>query len=240
MAFLRTLLQMRSEVRSNTDQEQGEFVSDAEIDEWINQGITQVWQDLITVDPDRGTVETTITTVTGQEHYALPPNFLSLRGMDYPTGGTGTGTRHTDMLSYEFKERNDFQHQFSALETWLAPYRYRVARGDVGGSSVRLSLRPVPKGAVDLVVHYVATPKLLLVDGDSFDGIIGFEVYPVAWASLQVRTKAEEDASTELAILQATEKRIQTEAPRRDRSAQKRIADVNRLRGSDPRYHHQY
>jgi hypothetical protein len=211
---------MRARVRAITDQLESDFVTDAQIDDWINQGVKHVWQLLTTADPDRGTSQATINTTAGTELYVLPTDFMSLRGVDYPISG---GDRFVTMEPYAFKERNQYQTRWAPV--YRSPSKYRVLLGNREGTDARISFRPDP-GTAAIVLWYVAVPPPLVADADRFDGIIGFEDYPVYWACIEVRAKAEEDDSSERMNLAAIEQKIQAEAGRRDRSGQQRIARV--------------
>ena len=214
-----TLAEMRSQVRRETDQEQSTFVSDAEINRWLNQGIAEVWRLLVNADPNRGLVSTTIATTTGTTEYALPSGFMAIRGLDYPLGDG----RYCDVQPYAFTERNQLQSPLGTLVG--TPCRYLVLRGDVSNSTSRLSLLPDP-GTASYRLWYVGVPATLSLDADTFDGIIGFEDYAVAWACERVRRKAEEDPSPHTQDQARIEVRIQQEAGRRDRSGNEHVARV--------------
>lgn len=220
MPRLATLLAMRSRVRQQTDQEQSAFVTDGEIDAWINQGIAEVWRLLTTADSNRGIASDNIVTTSGTTEYALPSDFMAIRGLDYPLGGG----RYADVHPYAFAERNQLVGM-PTIGGGAAPCRYLVFRSGVDGADARISLLPDP-GDATLVLWYVAVPPLLVSNTDDFDGIIGFEDYAVYHAAAQVRIKAEEDMSAELMHMQKIEARIKAEAPRRNRSGTVTIARV--------------
>lgn len=209
---------MRARVRQETDQEQSTFVSNAEIDAWINQGVAEVWRLLTTRDPNRGITTATISCTAGTTEYTLPADFMAIRGLDYPLGGG----RYASLEPYAFAERNQLA---GAPTVGIPPCRYLVLRGSTDNAASRISLLPDP-GTVNLTLWYVAVPELLVDDTDAFDGIIGFEDYPIAWAAMRVRTKAEEDFSSHMTDLARIEDRIKTEAGRRDRTGLEQIARV--------------
>ena len=224
MPRLASLGDMQDRVRQETDQEQSTFVTDAELTTWINQGIAEVWRLLTSADPNRGITTATISCTSGTTEYALPNDFMAIRGLDYPLGGG----RYISLEPYAFAERN----QLTGSSTAYVPIRYLVMRGSVDNSTSRLSLLPDP-GTVDLRLWYVAVPALLSLSTDDFDGIAGFEDYPIAWAASRVRKKAEEDPSIEFADLARIESRITSEAGRRDRTGLEHVA---RIRGRVRQY----
>ena len=102
------------------------FVDDDEIDDWINQGVKQAWQSLVNADPDRGVTTTTVVTSAGQELYALPTDFMSVRGLDFPVSSTVS----VDVTPYEFKERNQLNTDLAVLNE--SPIKYRIALAETG------------------------------------------------------------------------------------------------------------
>lgn len=237
MARTVTLTTMIARVRRETDQEYATAivsdpaVSDAEITDWLNEGIAEVWQLLVTVDPDRGLTTSTVSVVAGTEEYALPSGFVAIRGLDYPIGSC-----YADVEPYQFAERNQLQQPWptSAYLGGSAPFRYHVQRNGVSGSAARLSLRPIPTAAVTLQIHYVAAPVALSVGADTFDGIIGLEGYAVAYAKAKVHGKMQEPDGVTIANAEMARIRenIQMEAGRRDRSGLEVVARVE-PRGRD-------
>jgi len=181
---------------------------------------------LCTADPNRGLTSTTLSTTSGTTEYALPSDFMALRGLDYPLDSTN----YASVEPFAFAERNQFLT--GATYNGIPPCKYLVLRGSVDNATSRIMLLPDP-GTHSYRLWYVAVPATLSLDADGFDGIIGFEDYPIAWACERVRRKAEEDPSQHLQDQLRIEERIKTEAGRRDRSGNERVA---RVRGRGSRY----
>ena len=231
MARTVTLTTLIARVRRETDQEydpavvSAPAVTDASITDWLNEGIAEVWQLLVTPDPDRALTTSTITTVAGTEEYALPSGFEAMRGLDYPVG-----SYYIDVKPYSFAERNQLQTPWATSATLggAAPFRYHVQRNGVSGSAARLSLRPIPTAIVTLTIHYVAVPVALSAGGDTFDGIIGLEGYAVAYARAKVHGKMQEPDGVAIAgaDMARIRENIQMEAGRRDRSGLEVVARV--------------
>ncbi len=237
MARTVTLTTMIARVREETDQEydaaivSAPFISNAFITDKLNEGIAEIWQALVTVDPNRAHTTSTITTVIGTEEYALPAGFQSVRGLDYPVSRGRTAT----VYPYAFEERNELQAPWSTVGGDAAPFRYHVSRNGVSGSAARISFRPVPTSVATVTIHYVAVPAALSAGADTFDGIIGLEGYAVAFAKDKVyeRTHDREGRMTAQAEMARIMGNIQTEAGRRDRSG---LEVVARVPGRGDRY----
>lgn len=233
MARTVTLTTLIARVRRETDQEydvavvSAPAVTDATITDWLNEGIAEIWQTLVTSDPDRALTTSTIAVVSGTEEYALPSGFEAIRGLDYPVDG---GSRYVDVRPYQFAERNLLTRTGATLATigGEPPFRYRVQRNGVSGSSARISLRPVPTAAVTLQIHYVAVPAALAAGGDTFDGIIGLEGFAVAYARMKIHQRMQEPDGVAAAMgeMARISENIKLEAGRRDRSGFEVVADV--------------
>jgi hypothetical protein len=230
-----TLTTLIARVRRETDQEydaavvSAPFITDATITDWVNEGIAEVWQYLVTNAPDRARTVGTISVVAGTEDYALPSGFQAVRGVDYPVGDV-----YVDVLPYSFEERN------SLVGPWPvypidggAPFRYLVYGA---GSAARISFRPTPTATASVRLHYVATPTALSAGADTFDGIIGLEGYAVAFTKDKVyeRTHDREGRMTAQAEMSRIKENILIEAGRRDRSGVEVVARVASREGHGP------
>lgn len=217
MALTITLAEMVLAVRQETNYVNSAFVDDAnEIVPWINRGIRRVWKLLTDGDPDRGLVTSVFTTTTNTVEYALPEDFYKIRGLDRNLGGN----RFADVLPYQFAERNLLGG---------GPCRYRVIRNGIDGADARISMLPDP-GSNVYRLQYVQAPPLLEDDDAVFDGIMGYERYPICFAARKVRVKAEESFAAEAAEMAEIEADLLEEAAQRDVSGNERIARVRQAR----------
>ena len=79
MARSWTLLQMRNRARSESDMVNSTFVSDAEVNTWINSNLCEVFDMLVQAGPpDYYSVTVQFNTSPQQEAYPLPGDFRSL------------------------------------------------------------------------------------------------------------------------------------------------------------------
>jgi hypothetical protein len=233
-----TLTTMIARVRRETDQEYDPvvvstpFITDTMIVDWLNEGIAELWQFLVTNAPDRARTTATISLVVGTEDYALPAGFQAVRGVDYPVGGT-----YVDVLPYSFEERNVLVGPWPVYPVYPmdggAPFRYHVYGF---GSAARISFRPTPQATATVRLHYVGVPTALSAGGDTFDGIIGLEGYAVAFSKDKVyeRTHDREGRMTAQAEMARIKENILLEAGRRDRSGIEVVARVASRDGHGP------
>jgi hypothetical protein len=93
----------------------------------------------------------------------------------------------------------------------------------------QLEFLPVPTGAVTARLQYVPVFTDLVADGDTFDGINGWEKMVALGVAMEMRT-IEKRPSSDLAGLYGEQlERIETLKTERDAEAPKEIVDVQRL-----------
>ena len=88
MARIRTLAELRSEVRQRADMENSQFVTDAEINRYVNESISELYDLIIeNAGQEYFLVTHTFPTVPNQDTYFLPSDFYVLKGVDADLGG---------------------------------------------------------------------------------------------------------------------------------------------------------
>lgn len=219
MALVVTLGTMALAARQITGRVGSGYLDDTtELYPWINEGIQAVWKLLTDGDPDRGLVIAGINTTAGTAMYDLPERFYKIRGLDLSLGGD----RFQTVFPFPLQERNHG-----------GPMRYRVIGGGIDGADGQIWLQPAPGATHRLRLLYVEAPPTLTDPGDEFDGIIGFHRYPILFAAIQIRGKAQEDATLEQQQLAAIEQSIVEEAARRDVSGGMKVARVRKARRAE-------
>ncbi len=190
---------------------------------WVNQGIAELWRKLVHVDPDRYVVRTTQATVVGTSAYNLPAGFMAIRRVDLIVG-----TNRIPIDRWELQEA-PYYSQDQTLGANGYRTRYRVMGQGIAGATTQIWFDPDP-GANTFAIWYVVAPILLVADGDTFDGVAGFEDWVVAYAALRMCQRQETDATPIMAEMARIESSIVATASSRDQGRAPRIADV-RQRG---------
>jgi len=106
-------------------------------------------------------------------------------------------------------------------------------------TSSRRALMPMPNGARGnykeptgewtIDVEYIPVPDALEADGDTFDGVSGFEELIVNLMARDVIKKREGDPSVVLADIARLESRIVSRARSRDKGQPKRVTDLDEI-----------
>jgi hypothetical protein len=215
MARTATLLQLRTSAYRRADQENLTLrFPTTEVTDYINEGIGELWDMLVSANGYAyyGT-KSTISLVNNTTQYSLPADFYKLHKVIY-VGSTAGGRLELDRLS----EADEVALQVARSRVPLY-YRVRAAYLDV---------YPAPFGSGTLELSYVPCATKLANDGDTFDGINGFEEYVVCYAARRMAVK---DADFELAnmIYQDMNRqieRIERMAADRDKGHPERVQDV--------------
>lgn len=212
MARSRTLADMRSDVRLRADVVGVQFVTDAEINEYLNQSIAELYDKLVGA---RGheyyATEQTIPT-TGSEVYSLPSNHYETLYVELDDGGT-----RQRLGTYSFHERAKLIGT-SALSPGR-PIAFRLI-------GTGISLLPAPSSGYTVRHWYVPACARLTLDADTFDGIDGWEEYAIWRAVAYVQQKEQLDTSFALSFVAAIGQRIDRLAPFRATQNTERVTDV--------------
>lgn len=214
MARTRTLQEMREEAIQRAAMENSTFVVTAEVNRRVNQRIAQLYGKLVRARGDEYyAVKATPSTVAGVDTVALAAAFFKLLYVSAKIGG-----RWVPLERFELQEADDYQD--SSWNLVRVP-RYRTMGGN-------LLLRPVPDGVFELQVWYVPHATVLVADGDTFDGINGWEDYVTIGTAIDLKAKEESDTKDLQVELARMDAEITALADTRDEGQPARIRDVRR------------
>jgi len=212
-----TLLELRTRARQRADMVNSGFVSDSELNVYINASYAELYDLLVSKHGEDYFVDSfNITTTNNVETYSLPSDFYKLLGVDLQLD---TSSNWVSLKRFEFAERNIPQIWDIKFVDFI---RYRVF-----GSSLKLS--PVPQSHQNIRVWYIPLPSKLVKDNDTFDGIDGWEEYVVIDVAIKMLTKEESDTSQLLGEKMAMKLRIEQMAEARDEGQPARVQDMNSL-----------
>lgn len=213
MARTVTLLELRTQARQRSDQVGSNFVSDSELTGYINASIAELY-DLLVVnygeDYFTSTTPASISIINGTDMYDLPATFYKLVGVDVLVG-----SYWTDIGKYSFKDRNRGQDS-----SQIRDVKYRLH-----GSKIRFT--PIPTTSHSVRLWFIAAPTKLSADGDTFDGISGWEEYVVVDAAIKMLSKEESDVSVLVREKDRLRERIVSVSTNRDVAEPEQIADID-------------
>ncbi len=204
---------MLLDVRQRTNQENGTFVTDAELTEYLNQELAELWTRLVlNQGQPHYRSSTTVAVVPPTALYPLPADFWTLQEVTATVGGI-TGTLQPFMVS----ERGALTSE-GLYATW-GPARYRIQAGNI-------EFQPAVE-AFSATIYYSPSQPRLASGADVFDGYNGYEAAAIYGACATVLAKEESDPGFYLGQKQAIYRTIDAASAHRDMSSPERVQDVS-------------
>lgn len=214
MGRTRTLAEMVADVRERTNQENSDLCSDAEIGEYLNQELAELWSHIVqgAGQPYYRVTSSPISVVVGTPTYSLPADFWRLQDVTAEVGGRTFGLR--PFMPVERARLID------STEWPGAPWAQEMYRlqGDV------IEFLPNRHAMTVRLAYTPSCPRLELAD--SFDGINGWEVAAIYGACATVQAKEETDPSFYAGQRERVYAMINALIPQRDSGEAERIQDV--------------
>lgn len=215
MALSVSLSTLRTRVRRMADVE-GDTTRfpDAELTAYINESLTWVYDLLVEADENfyASTTPATVSVVNGVSTYALSSSVYKVLGMDVSIGGEVLTLR-----PFEWTERN----RYTSISGWSVqnPLAYQLRGNNV-------SFIPTPTSSHTVSVYYVPAFALLSADGDTFDGVNGWEELAVIQAAIKVLRKDDRPTNELERDRDVLLSRIEAMKPSRDLGSPHRVVDV--------------
>jgi hypothetical protein len=226
-----TLAQLRLDARLYADQRPGSsnsFITEPELTRLVNTKVRELYDLLVAArGSDYFATESTIAIAAGISRYDLPADFYELSSITlewatndhelmFPVGSVRERIKYEGVLP---------QNNWSRY----SPKGYRLR-------AAQLEFLPVPTGSVTARLQYVPVFTDLAADGDTFDGINGWEKMVALGVAIEMRA-IEKRAAADLVQLYAPQlERIETMKSERDAEAPKEIVDVTRLNAARNAY----
>ncbi len=212
---------IRQRCRERSDMEASQFITDDELNFYINQSIAELHDMLVQAyGSDYYVKNVTFQTVGQQEAYDLSTiitddDFYKLRALDARLNGDDWFT----LQRFNFNERNRFQHFGVWDYLGITNVRYRIV-----GNELRFV--PIPDSTVDVRVWYVPRAATLVADTDTYNDFNGWIEYVIVDCAIKMLNKEESDVSVLLAEKQLLKRRIEEVANNRDASQPESIEDI--------------
>lgn len=199
-------------VRQRADMENTNFVTDAEVIKFLDQGYRKFYN-LVTTEYENYYVsETNITLVASQEDYDLPSDFYKLLGFDLVTGD-----KRFTMFPWTLNERNRL------INGWIGrPVRYILKGGKV-------KFTPTPTAPGTVVCYYVPSPTALTTSSQSVEVFNGYDEFIMLDAAIKCLQKEESDTAVLERERDRMEKIIIETMRGRDAGFPQRVTDITRV-----------
>lgn len=220
MATTMTLLELRTATRQRADMVNSQFVTDAELNSYINQSYFELYDLLVSKFGDNYYVAApfTITTDGTNYQYALPTNppMYKLLGVDLQLSNSEDSW--VTIRPFEFIDRNRYAVPNFQSFYGLTNLRYRL-NGD------NMWFTPIPRSGQTIRLWYIPRMTTLASDTATADGISGWTEYIITDAAMKCMQKEESDVSVLMAQKQMLIKRIEAMAEGRDAGSPAKVSD---------------
>lgn len=211
-----TLLSIRTQARQRADQVNSTFISDAELNSYINNSYAELYDLLVSrFEGYYVKAPVTFTIASGASTYALPSDFYKLKGVDRLL----SGNEYYTVQPFNFQERNRRSRTINRTILGSSDIAYRIL-GDT------LYIVPDDMAPGTYRIWYIPVYTALTTDGSTLDGINGWEEYVVLDAAIKMMIKEETDVTAMLMLKQQLTGRIEAMARNRDEGRPERISDV--------------
>lgn len=216
-----TLSELRTACRQRADMENSNFITDSELNSYINSSIAELHDLLVqSYGEDYYVKDVTFTSTPQQEEYDLSTvitdnDFYKLRGLDAKLNGDDWFT----LQRFNFNERNRFQNFGVWDYLGITNVRYRLL-----GNKVRFS--PAPDSQIQIRIWYIPVAEKLSADSDELADFNQYSEYVITDTCIKMLAKEESDASVFIAQKADLKRRIEEAANNRDAGANDSITDI--------------
>lgn len=218
MATTMQLSDLRTAVRQRADMVGSQFVTDAELNSYINQSYFELYDLIVQKYGDNYYVQTpySFTTDGVNQYFNLPSDFYKLLGVDLALSTTLDS--FVTIRPFNFSERNRY-----AIPNFQSFYGVTNLRYKLNAN--QLWLTPIPSSGQTIRIFYVPKMTTLSADGDTVDGISGWTEYIIIDAAIKAMQKEESDVSVLAMQKQAMIQRIESAAENRDAGQPATVSD---------------
>lgn len=208
-----TLAELRVEARSLANQENSNFVSDSELNTFLNRAYQSCYHLIVSKRADYYVSDTpaTVTVAEGDSEISVPADFYRLVGLDREEATD----EWREVEAFNFRERNHKARIY---------YRNSRVRFHLMGKVI--SLRPKQNAAGTYNIWYVPQPQTLANDTDVPDLIEGWDDYVAIRAAIRCLIKEESNTGPLQSELTRIEQKIMANLWDRDSTGTEVIADV--------------
>jgi len=218
-----TLSELRTRARQRVDAVDNHFFSDGEINDYINIGLGELHDLLVTQYEDYYVSSASFSLVADQDAYTFIgdigiSDFYKLLGVDATSGSDTMKVRR-----FSFPERNKYTADTAVYNSnGYAAYEYSL-RND------GLVFMPAPTSTDTIKIWYVPRFRKLVNDSDEvLDNImLNWEEYTVLSAAIKMRQKEETAVGTLQDSMDRLQDRILDAAKNRDAAEPMGITDEN-------------
>lgn len=162
------------------------FVTDAELTQYINDSITELWDILTNSNQDYAVSNATATIASGANTFSLAADFFKLRLLEIDR----SGGRYMTVPKFMFGEKNDYQNSYlgtlpgsNGNYPWIN-IAYRIIGNDI-------YIEPASNAPGNYRYWYIPVLPKLVNAGDTFNSVNGWHEYVVIDSAIKCLVKEE-------------------------------------------------
>ena len=175
----KTLSELRTLVLEPVDMQEEDFVSDAEVNRYINQGIKQAEAEIHSIYQDYFLDWTTVDLVSGTSEYDLPSDIYATKVRKLLWDSTEK--------QYEIKRIRDLTDILD-IENEDSYYSYLIRNNASSGVKIKFFPTPLVDSTGDITIYYLRDAAQLSADSDELD-IPEFDKFVVLYARYECLKK---------------------------------------------------
>lgn len=225
MSELVTLASLRQQVRETADMVGSQFISDAELDRYIDMSHAELYDLLVGKFEDYYTIGPILKTVTSGNTIPVPDDLYKLIAIDLAVSNQPDGW--IPLRQFMMQERYKRSNLLRSSVMGLINLQYRLV-----GANIVLLPENQPNGTYRLFYVPKRTPCFTTAGDPSatgtIDGIQGWQQYIIIDAAIKCLRKEESDISALMVEKVALKDRIESMAANRDAGSPQRVQDVSR------------
>lgn len=219
-----TLADIRLQSRQRADMVESQFVSDGELNNYINASLAELHDLLVAAYCEEYYMnEVQFVADPNVLEYPLPdgsnyensPKFYKLRGVDIRQ----TSQDWITVKRFNFNRRNDNSTAYAFNLLGLPYLEYRLV-----GSNIRFNR--YPEANSEFRIWYYPVAQVLVNDTDVFEDVNNFVEYVIVDCAIKMMQKQEDDVSVLMTQKQALKQRIEAMADNRDANEPESVTDI--------------
>jgi hypothetical protein len=201
MALSRTFAEIKRSIRLRGGWVNSARVTDELLGDIVNEALTELWDTIVAKWADYYTVNTIALATIGNQQVFSAINWYKIRKLENDQSGAAASGDWSKLQPTSL----DSEHLYRNAGT----PRYYLRDS-------KIWLTPAPTTALRLRLHYISPAPLFAADGDSFDGINGYEAILIQKGKLAVESELKLDTANSLRRVQELEARIRSAADAQD------------------------
>jgi hypothetical protein len=195
--------------RKFADMEEGQFCTDQDILELLQDSYIKLYDELIATDEDYNVSSATINVVGGTQDYDLPTDFYKMKAIDWPIDSA----RNYSLRRFNFQERNSYSIDWK----WRHLPCYHI---------INNTLRLTPNTETKIVTLWYIPLPITLTESTELTGIYeNYKRYLALDSAIQMLNK--EHSDTEPLLLERNNELIRIKRTLKNRDVGQPIKIIN-------------